>query len=161
MYRNKCTYICTCTETNALISLHWMKAKVRLSVQCTCTEAKVFVIHTNLYRKSWYIRATVSRVPYMKVLTLLNGAVQPMHCYVCTVRFQMYFKLVWIVHVLKQNYLRLYMYWNKGTYIVYVLKQRYLQVLAKLDVLNQKFGLLNIRKRQKNEIKYDKYLNTA
>ena len=64
-------------------------------------------------------------------------------------------------HVPKQMHLYLYMYWNKGTFIVYVLKQRYLQVLAKLDVLNQKFGLLNIRKRQKNEKKYDKYLNTA
>ena len=35
--------------------------------------------HTNLNCKTWYIRATVARVPYTKVLTLLNGTVQTMH----------------------------------------------------------------------------------
>ena len=34
---------------------------------------------TNLNNKSWYIRAPLAPVPYMKVLTLLNGTVQTMH----------------------------------------------------------------------------------
>ena len=41
--------------------------------------------HTNLKCKSWYIRATVSRVPYTKVLILLNRTVQ-----LCTVRCVQY-----------------------------------------------------------------------
>ena len=36
-------------------------------------------MHTNLSSKSWYTRATVARVPYTKVLSLLNGTVQTMH----------------------------------------------------------------------------------
>ena len=47
---------------------------------------------SNLNCKSWYICATVARVPYTKVLTLLNRTVQTMHR---TVKFQMYFKSVW------------------------------------------------------------------
>ena len=50
--------------------------------------------HTNLNCKIWYIRATVARVPYTKVLTLLNGTVQIRHHEVGTVQFQMYFKSV-------------------------------------------------------------------
>ena len=35
--------------------------------------------HTNLNCKSWYIRVTLARVPYTKVLTILNGTVQTIH----------------------------------------------------------------------------------
>ena len=38
------------------------------------------ISHTNLNSKSWYIRATLARVPYTKVLALLNGTVQTRHC---------------------------------------------------------------------------------
>ena len=35
-------------------------------------------MHTNLNCKRWYIRATVARAPYTKVLTILNGTEQNM-----------------------------------------------------------------------------------
>ena len=46
---------------------------------------------TNLNCKSWYIRATVARVPYTNVLSLSSRTVQSLHREVCTVQVQMYF----------------------------------------------------------------------
>ena len=60
--------------------------------------------HTDLNRKSWYIRANVAQVPYTEALTQLNGTVQTRHREVCTVQFQMYLKSGWGVIYLCNNH---------------------------------------------------------
>ena len=66
--------------------------------------------HTNLNCKIWNIRATVARVPYTKVLTLLNGTVQTMRRFVCTVQFQMWVN--YILHNIDSTLTRFVCVWS-------------------------------------------------
>ena len=60
-----------------IINVHILHTTLISWISCLLLFCNFY--HTNLNCKSWYIRATVARVPYRKVLTLLNGSVQTMH----------------------------------------------------------------------------------
>ena len=82
-------FVIHCTAVHTFILYIYIGTYTFILYIYICTDTfilYIYICHTNLNCKSWYIMATVARVPYTKVLTLLNGTVQT----ICTVKCVQY-----------------------------------------------------------------------